>query len=411
MNSILKRVISLILVFLVFTATITVSFTASASQESDIKQEISELEKESQRLEAQLANLKKQKTDQVAIKKVIESQINNLQKEIDAYTSSILKCKNDIAASEQNIKNKNNEIADTKETFKKRIRSMYMSNSDNKVQLLLGAESFGDFLTLAQLTKTMTSQDKIIINKLIEVIAQIEKEIAANKQREEELKVSMGLLNEKRQQLSNKEAEVNSIISSISNTQNQVDNANDSIEKQIKDKEDYLNYLLGGDSYYTGPFDGKFLWPVPGFSRISAYWESNDSVHNGDHKGIDISGPWGSSSSISGANVVASAAGTVARLYNGCPHNYGKSKSCGCGGGFGNNIRIDHGKYNGNEYLTIYAHLRSVASGMYVNKHVSRGQVVGYVGSTGWSTGYHLHFGVAVNGAWKNPFNYTFVYK
>lgn len=414
----IKRILSLLLVVALFVTMMSVSFVATASEEDDVRSEISKLEQESQRLEAELAQLKKNKAEQVDIRKTLESQISNLQKEINTYTSAILQCKREIEESLKKIEEAEEKIVDTKETFKKRIRSMHMSNTDNNVQLLLGAQSFSDFLTIAQLTKSMTNQDQIVINKIIETVNFIEQEVLENKARAEELGKSMAALEAKKENLAIKEAEVNKIISQISSDQNRVDNANDSIEKQIRDKENYLNYLLGGGTTYTGPFDGTFLWPVPGFSRISAYWQSNDSVHKGDHKGIDIAGPYGNNAAISGANVVASASGNVARLHNSCPHNYGKSKSCGCGGGYGNNIRIDHGKYNGKYYLTIYAHLKSVASGMYVGKYVSRNQVVGYVGSTGWSTGYHLHYGIAEsanttfdNSDWRNPFNFKIVYK
>lgn len=420
MKPTIKRIFALLLVVALFITMMSVSFVASASEEDDVRNEISRLEQESQRLEAQLAELKKQKADQVAMRKVYEAQIANLQKEINAYTSSILQCKKEIEDCLVKIEEAEAKIVDTKETFKKRIRSMHMSNTDNNVQLLLGAQSFSDFLTIAQLTKSMTNQDQIVINKIIETVNYIEQQVKENEARAKELAKSMTDLESKKATLAIKEAEVNKIISGITSTQNQVSNQNASIEQQLKDKESYLNYLLGGSDMYSGPFDGTFLWPVPGFSRISAYWQSNDSVHKGNHKGIDIAGPYGNNSAISGAKVVASASGTVAIVYSSCSHNYGKSSSCGyynssgkwvsCGNGFGNNVRIDHGGFNGQTYRTVYAHLKSVASGIYVGKYVSRGETIGYVGTTGWSTGYHLHFAIAVSGAYKNPLNYKIVY-
>lgn len=111
-----------------------------------------------------------------------------------------------------------------------------------------------------------------------------------------------------------------------------------------------------------------------------------------NHGGIDIAG-----AGIMGTPVVAAADGTVVATNSSCTHNWGKSYSCGCGGGYGNYVMISHagGK------MTVYGHLTSltVSSG----QSVSRGQVIGYVGSTGNSTGPHLHYECRLNGVRYNP--------
>ena len=132
-----------------------------------------------------------------------------------------------------------------------------------------------------------------------------------------------------------------------------------------------------------------FTWPVPGFYYISygmgPRWGSY-------HKGIDIYSP-----SIRGAKICAAAAGTVIRVVNGCPHDFGKNYSCGCGGGYGNYSIIDHG----NGYWTLYGHSEYITA--YVGQQVQQGDVLGTVGSTGHSTGPHLHFEVRLNGVCQNP--------
>jgi murein DD-endopeptidase MepM/ murein hydrolase activator NlpD len=98
-----------------------------------------------------------------------------------------------------------------------------------------------------------------------------------------------------------------------------------------------------------------------------------------------------------GTTVIAAAAGTVIVANNSCTHNYAKAGSCGCGGGYGNYVWIDHG----NGKATIYAHLtRAVVS---VGQTVSAGEVLGYVGTTGWSTGPHLHYECRLNGVRYDP--------
>ena len=133
-----------------------------------------------------------------------------------------------------------------------------------------------------------------------------------------------------------------------------------------------------------------YEWPVPGHYTLSSVWNEDRTTYN--HGAIDIS-----DGSIMNAEVVAAESGTVVLSNSDCTHNYGKDGSCGCGGGYGNYLMIDHG----NGKATLYGHLTSlnVSSGEYVQK----GQVIGYVGTTGWSTGPHLHFETRLNGEKYNP--------
>jgi len=132
-----------------------------------------------------------------------------------------------------------------------------------------------------------------------------------------------------------------------------------------------------------------FTWPVPGFYHISygVGWR-----WGAYHQGIDI---W--SEGIRGAKICAAAAGTVIRVQNYCPHDWGKNGSCGCGGGYGRYCVIDHG----DGYWTLYGHSENII--VTVGQHVEQGDVLGYVGSTGYSTGPHLHFEVRINGVAQNP--------
>lgn len=139
----------------------------------------------------------------------------------------------------------------------------------------------------------------------------------------------------------------------------------------------------------TDPSDG-YVWPVPGHYTLSSVWNEDRTTYN--HGAIDIS-----DGSIMNAQVVAAESGVVVLYSNDCPHNYGKDGSCGCGGGYGRYIMIDHG----NGKATLYAHMTDIV----VNEgdYVQKGQLVGYVGTTGWSTGPHLHFETRLNGEKYNP--------
>lgn len=142
-------------------------------------------------------------------------------------------------------------------------------------------------------------------------------------------------------------------------------------------------------SYYSDT-GSAYEWPVPGHYTLTSVWNEDRDTYN--HGAIDIA-----DATIMNAPVVAPQSGVVALSNNDCEHNWGKDGSCGCGGGYGNYLMIDHGEGK----ATLSAHLTSltVSTGDYVQK----GQIIGYVGTTGWSTGPHLHFETRLYGEKYDP--------
>ena len=127
-------------------------------------------------------------------------------------------------------------------------------------------------------------------------------------------------------------------------------------------------------SYITG--SGQFIWPVPGYRNCSRWY-------GGSHKGVDIC-------AAAGTPIYASAGGTVTKAgYN----------RAGAGNGYGNSIIINHG----NGYTTLYAHCLSLV--VHAGQTVKQGQLIGYVGSTGRSSGNHCHFEIRRNGSYIAPQN------
>ena len=156
--------------------------------------------------------------------------------------------------------------------------------------------------------------------------------------------------------------------------------------------EKYTGYASTQYITMTKPETTGFIWPVIGSGRVTCKFRGYKN-----HNGLDIGGnPAGTSMKI-----VASKAGTVTYVATGCKHDYGKNYNCGCAGGFGKYVKIKHN--DGTE--TIYAHLRSV--NVSVGTKVSQGQQIGMMGSTGWSSGVHLHFEIRINGVSQNPQNYV----
>ena len=132
--------------------------------------------------------------------------------------------------------------------------------------------------------------------------------------------------------------------------------------------------VSSGASYITGR--GQFIWPVPGYRNCSRWY-------GGSHKGVDIC-------AAAGTPIYASAGGTVTKAgYN----------RAGAGNGYGNSIIISHG----NGYTTVYAHCLSLV--VHAGQSVKQGQLIGYVGSTGRSSGNHCHFEIRRNGSYIAPQN------
>lgn len=383
MNKTLFKILAAVIsVVMLFTA---VPFGAAAAQSAnELQQNINKLEAQSKELEKQIKQLQGEINSQAAVKSALQQKINVIQQQINVCNSEINKINTDIA-------NNNKQIEADKLTYKKRLRAIHTNSSNNGIKVLLGAENFAEFLHLAQYTASVSKRDKKLITRL-------EEKIAANEKLLNEQVEIKKTVTSKQQELLTESNRIQSIINEIDKNQGSLESQNAKIEKEIKAYKTTLASLSqssGSGGVYQG---GEFIWPTTRY-RISAVFQGNDPVHKGKHDGIDIIGSY--RGEIAGQPVYAIADGVVDIAKGGCGHNYPKaSGSCGCNGNFGNYVRIDHGS----TYLSIYGHLSSLAVSQ--GTRVKKGQVIGYVGSTGWSTGYHLHFGIAYGGIYRNPMNY-----
>ncbi len=345
-------------------------------------------------------NKQKQKAD--SSKKKLDSvrnEITVINRTIADYNAKIYSLNSKISANKAEISKKEKEIEKDKLEFKKRIRAIKMSNNESFLHILLGAGSFSQFLQLSQLTSSVSARDKSMMKDLAQNIKEIN---AKNEENEKLLAKEQAAKDEVAKQqaaLRSKESQAKAIYDK--------DSADLAALRKKKQQEDAaIAARARGTSggVKTPSFindSGAFLWPVSGFYNISAGFASNDSVHKGHHNGIDISG-----GSISGQPIKAISDGYVSYVNNTCSHNYKKSGSCGCGSGYGNYCIINHGTIGGAEYSAYYAHAARIC--VSPGQKVKRGQVVGYVGTTGWSTGYHLHLGVLKNGSWIDPAGLTY---
>ena len=388
--------ISLVLLLAIFASPLSIGSSAAMSR-SQLQSEINRLEEASKKKEAEIKELKKKVSEQQALKAALEGKIALTQKQIDLCNNEIAKINGEIKKNKEEIEAINQKIEEDKVAFRKRVRAIYMAKSGNTVQLLMTADSFSKLMELSHLAETSAARDKVLIDKLLKAAEEVKAKQAENEKLLNEQVSIKKTISAKQQELQAQNREIQGVINSINSDAASLNKENASLEKQIKQYQSTLASMTStaGTSYvYRGD---SFLWPVPGFYTITAGFMSNDSVHKGRHNGIDISG-----GGIAGQPIVAIADGVITKSNNNCTHNY--PGNCGCGGGFGNYVTINHGTgADGKTYVVTYGHMlrTAVSSGV-----VKKGQVIGYVGTTGWSTGYHLHLGIAVNGVWVNPMQF-----
>lgn len=384
------RAVSLALA-LTLTVGAAVSMPAvEAKTPAQISSDISKLEKDQKDLKAKISELKKDASKQKELKEAIEKQIASVQKEIELCNQQIDSITAKIAANKAEIAKKNAEIDADKLAFKKRLRAIYMSNSDSNVKILLGAEDFSQFLQLSQLTASVSAHDKLMIEKIVAAVKVLEeKQVENNKLLEEQTAVKNTIV-KKQNELKAQNSEIQSLISKINSDQSSTQAQINKNDKLISEMQTELSRIQSEASGSTSQiYDGsQFLWPVPSIRKTSSLfgprWGTN-------HNGIDIA------NGTYGAKIVAIADGVVTRSINHCIHNRPKSSDCcgisGQGKGYGNHVVIDHGVgSDGKRYTAYYAHMQTVAVGN--GAKVKKGQTIGYVGCTGYSTGPHLHFGL-----------------
>lgn len=397
-KKILKSV-SLVMAIVITLTAIFVIDTGAASK-SELQNEISKLEQEAKELESEIKKYQGKINEQQSLKNAIERKMANVQNQIDVCNRQINSINEKIATNKAEIEKNNEQIEADKLAFKKRLRAIYMSSPGSDVQILLGAEDFSDFLVLSQLTASVSARDKKMIKELVAEIKKLEDKQKENTKLLEEQMAVKKTIDAKKAELAKEESAIQSVISSIRQDQNEVKDEKAEVQKELKKMQNELNAILnasgnsGGSFVYDG---GNFLWPTPTVSRISSYYGQRwGRMHNG----IDIA-----NGNCWGDKIVAIADGVVTTYSNSCTHNYGKKpvRNC-CGSGYGNYVTINHGTKDGRTYVAYYAHMASIT--VRLGQTVKKGQIIGYIGSTGRSTGAHLHFGIAVNGAWANPMSF-----
>lgn len=362
---------------------------ASTKSLQEAQDEKAQLEKALKEAQGTIEDLKDSKGD-------IESKVTELNQQLIDISARITDLENQLTAKSEDIQETKDELAGAKEReaqqyadMKVRIQFMYENGQTSYLEALLSSRNISEFLNSADYIAQIQSYDRQklteyqdTVESIVNLEAQLEQEytdLEALKSTVESNKATVAAM------MRQKESELADISGDIEDAQSDADyyaaeiQAQEELIAAIKRAEAEKAAAGVEEHPYTG---GAFRWPCPSSTRVTSNYGTRVSPMSGassNHKGIDIG-------ASAGADIIAAADGTVtAASYSSAAGNY---------------VMIDHG---GGLY-TVYMHASSLL--VSPGQTVSAGDVIAKVGSTGISTGSHLHFGVSLNGSYVSPWSY-----
>lgn len=370
---------------------------ASTIEEIEARQD--ELANETAALEEEMAALREDESAAIEYQALLEEKILLTQEKIDTARENIKTLNGSIKVLEEKLDISEAQYADTMELLKERIRALYMMGDVGTIEILLNASSLYDFSMKTEMIKSVTEHDKELCDEITAYmeateadraelkeqkseVAKLKKQFEADQVELEELmEENNALIEELQGKIGDKQGEIDKLAEEDAELQAELERLLEEKRRQEEEErkrreEEEKKKAEENETVYVPPTDGgnasaDFGWPLPGYGSS---WVTC-KFGNG-HYGYDIAAPYGTP-------IVAAESGEVLSA------SYHWS--------WGNNVFI----YHNGTYSTRYAHMSSMA--VSPGEWVSKGQVIGYVGNTGYSFGNHLHFEVYKNGSRVNP--------
>ena len=377
----LYKLSKLIGVLLLSIFAITLSTTAFALDLDDLKQQKKALEAQMSNIKDNLVKVQKEQKDVATQLAEIEQELKKAQNELAIAEAKLKETEEKLAKTEKELKAAEEQVEKQEDDLCVRMRTLYKTGPVDYIEVILGSNSFSDFLTRLETIKRVIEADKLLL-------AEFKKQKDLVKQKRDELK-------EQEAQILAQKNIINERKATIVSRQGERKKLMEQLKKEEEEYERQYQQLLADSAALTKKIQelqaknkraymgtGEFRWPVPSSSRVTSDygWRIHPILKTKRfHDGIDIGAPTGSS-------VVAADDGVV--IYTGWY------------GGYGNTIIVDHG----GGISTQYSHLSKIL--VENGEKVSKGDEIGLVGSTGLSTGPHLHFTVRKNGELANPWNW-----
>lgn len=403
MKDIMKRGLCLLMALLcvcsLSTNMVTPVQAVSQSQINALKKDAKELNSKKRDLESKLKTLKGDKAQVLEKRKLLDEKIEVTAKEIQNTEEQIAGYADLIAQSERELAEAEQKEAEQYDLFCKRVRAMEKQGKLTYWSVLFRATSFSDLLGRLDIINEIMRSDQRIMDRLKALQVEIEERKAGLETQKKESEAVKAQLVKKKSSLDRERKEAIDLVNQInanekeySSTLQALDREEENVQSQIvalskKLAEEEAARQQAAGKPVTPTALGGYIWPVPSRKVTSPFGKrpSPGGIGSRNHKGVDIGGV--------GYNtpVKAAKAGTV------IVSKYSSS--------YGNYVSVSHGSGN----TTLYAHMSS--RNVKVGDKVNQGDVLGITGSTGHSTGAHLHFEITENGQRVNPLNYLTGYQ
>ena len=346
---------------------------------------IADLRYKQQQIENEIKEIRQKADALKGEKKTIEAEIQILDSDLRALTLEIQKQEVQkeemnmrIAESEQKIVDLIDEIDENNELLEERLRAMYINGTGGYLEVILKAENLIDALTRMDMIQLIVKSDVDLLKTINEQKTQVEELKVEQETRRHELTAIINDLNAKQDEVLIASRSKENYMVSLQDNIEEILRQEAAMEEQSKQIErDILAAQRAVE--YAG---GELLYPLPGYYRITSPYGGRSHPITGvwsNHGGTDIWAPYGT-------NILSSNDGVV--IFAGYHYSYG------------NYIIADHG----GGIATLYAHCSKLLA--WEGQAVTKGEAIAQIGSTGESTGNHLHYEVRVNGVRQNPMDY-----
>ena len=383
MASVIAGVLAFALIF-GFVAEIAVNSTAdAASTVSSLNNKLSNLDAKKKKIQKELNAIKTKKQSTMTKKAALDEQIDVTRAEISTINEL-------ISALDVQVNTVNSELSAAEarekqefEDFLSRVRTMEEDGTASMLGVILSADSFSELMTRTEIIGSIVESDKELMNKLANTRKEIQSKKAELDSARAQQAAAKSSLQSKQNSLTSQYDEATKLINSLNMEASEYEKAfNEAERAQEQAKAELKKLLAKSGSSNTKYVGGDFRWPTAATLITSKYgWRTDPiSKKRNMHTGVDIGAK-------KGASIYAANSGTVIVA--------GWSSK-----GYGNYVVIDHGGGKS----TLYAHMSAIKTKK--GAKVAKGDVIGLVGSTGWSTGPHLHFEILINGNHTNPMNY-----
>lgn len=388
----IRSIVAMVLIVLIILGTaayIVVPYVSAES--SDLSGDLADLQKERERLEKELNKIENKRDSELEKKEIIDKQINTVREEIDIANKQLNTLNDELEQANDRLDEVSNEYAEAFEQSKDYIRLAYEGGTVSNIEIILSSGSIREFITRLEIVSEIMSYQRSMIKKLKESKEAIESTQQSIQDKQQKQQAVTDALKSKENVLNTKQAASDAMVDSFNEKEDELSTMLEEVERleaelQAEIRKQLAEANRNPDSGNANiPVSDGFLYPLDTKWRIITSPFGN-RVHPTTgvyklHTGVDIAG-----SGIYGASIYASKSGTVLK---GGSHR-----------AYGNYCLINHGDGT----ATLYAHMSTLMTS--VGSTVTQGQIIGKVGSTGYSTGPHLHFEILVNGEYVNPLPY-----